>query len=143
MPGQKPVIRIPFAWFHEEPDIARLRQEFPVYTVVRKEQALTEDAWARLALDRAAEAAELGKGGEDAYQQRRQELVDAMAAKHEGVDVPYPASGRRRLLRARLQRLPVFLERSPLCPRPRTAPLQEAGRAAFGRGGAGSHTKSG
>ncbi len=42
--GQKPVIRIPFAWFHEENDVEQLRKDFPVHTVVRKEQALTEDA---------------------------------------------------------------------------------------------------
>ena len=65
--GQNPVIRIPFAWFHEEDDIERLRKDFPVHTVVRKEQALSEDAWARLALDRSALAAELGKAGESAY----------------------------------------------------------------------------
>ena len=91
--GQKPVIRIPFAWFHEEADVAQLRRDFPVHTVVRKEQALTEDAWARLALDRAAEGAERDGAGEDAYQRRRRELVDAMAAKHEGVTFRTPRLG--------------------------------------------------
>ena len=91
--GQKPVIRIPFAWFHEEADVARLRKDFPVHTVVRKEQALTEDAWARLALDRAAESAERDGAGEDTYQRRRRELVDTMAAKHEGVTFRTPRLG--------------------------------------------------
>ena len=59
--GQKPVIRIPFAWFHEEGDVERLRRDFPAYTVVRKEQALSEEAWARLELDRIAQAAETGE----------------------------------------------------------------------------------
>jgi putative protease len=91
--GQKPVIRIPFAWFHEEADIEQLRRDFPVHTVVRKEQALTEDGWARLALDRAAAAAELGKGAESAYRQKRHELVKAMAAKNEGVTFRTPRLG--------------------------------------------------
>ena len=91
--GPKPVIRIPFAWFHEESDVELLRKEFPAYTVVRKEQALTEDAWARLALDRAAQSAELGKAGESAYQQRRQELVEAMAEKNEGATFRTPRLG--------------------------------------------------
>ena len=91
--GQKPVIRIPFAWFHEEDDIERLRKDFPVHTVVRKEQALTEDAWARLALDRVALAAELGEGAESAYQEKRQELIEAMAAKNEGVTFRTPRLG--------------------------------------------------
>ncbi len=91
--GRKPVIRIPFAWFHEEDDVERLRHEFPVYTVVRKEQALGKDAWARLALDRAAQAAELGKAQESAYQVKRQELVEAIAAQNEGVSFRTPRIG--------------------------------------------------
>ena len=91
--GQKPVIRIPFAWFHEEDDVERLRKDFPVHTVVRKEQALSEDAWARLALDRSALAAELGRAGESAYQHKRHELIEAMAAENEGVTFRTPRLG--------------------------------------------------
>lgn len=91
--GGKPVIRIPFVWFHEVDDVEQLQKDFPAYTVVRRERPLTEDAWARLALDRAAQAAELGKAGETAYQQKRQELIEAMAAKNEGVTFRTPRLG--------------------------------------------------
>lgn len=91
--GQKPVIRIPFAWFHEEDVVERLRNDFPAYTVVRKEQALSEEAWARLSLDRIAQAAELGKAAESAYQTQRQDLAEAIAAKNAGVTFRTPRLG--------------------------------------------------
>ncbi len=91
--GQKPVIRIPFAWFHEEGDVERLRRDFPAYTVVRKEQALSEEAWARLELDRIAQAAETGKAAEGSYQAQRRELIEAMAAKNAGVTFRTPRLG--------------------------------------------------
>lgn len=91
--GQKPVIRIPFAWLHEEDDVEQLRKDFPAYTVVRRERPLTKDAWACLALDRTAQAVELGKAGEEAYQQKRQDLIEAMAAKNEGVTFRTPRLG--------------------------------------------------
>ena len=91
--GQKPLIRVPFAWFHEEDDAEALRHAFPVYTVVRKEQALRDDAWARLRLDRAAQTTELGRAGETAYQEKRQELVDAIAVQNKGVTFRTPRLG--------------------------------------------------
>ncbi len=91
--GPQPVIRIPFAWFHEEGDAGRLRSEFPAYTVVRREKALTADAWARLALDRAARGVELGEAAESAYQDKRQELIGAITAKNEGVTFRTPRLG--------------------------------------------------
>jgi U32 family peptidase len=91
--GGKAVIRIPFAWFHEEDDVDQLQKDFPAYTVVRRERALTEDAWARLALDRVAQATELGKADEQTYQQKRQELIEAMTAKNEGVTFRTPRLG--------------------------------------------------
>ncbi len=90
--GQQPIIRIPFSWLHEE-DAGSLRSDFPVYTVVRREQALTEEAWARLELDRAAEAAELGKKGEGAYREKRENLVEAHRAAHDGVTFRTPRMG--------------------------------------------------
>jgi putative protease len=90
--GQKPVIRIPFAWFHEE-DARSLRYDFPVHTVVRREQPLSQEAWARLKLDRAAQAAELGKAGEGDYQEKREGLVEALRAGHEGVTFRTPRLG--------------------------------------------------
>ena len=90
--GQKPVIRIPFAWFHEE-NARSLRHDFPVHTVVRREQALTQEAWARLKLDRAAQAAELGKAGESRYQDTRRDLVEALRSEYEGVSFRTPRLG--------------------------------------------------
>ncbi len=91
--GLKPVIRIPFAWFHEEDDAEALQHQFPVYTVVRKEQALRDDAWARLSLYRTAQAAELGRARESAYQEKRQELVETIAEQNKGATFRTPRSG--------------------------------------------------
>jgi U32 family peptidase len=90
--GQKPVIRIPFSWFHEE-DPGSLGHDFPVYTVVRREKALSGEAWARLKLDRVAQAAELGKASESKYQDRRQDLIEALRAEYEGVTFRTPRLG--------------------------------------------------
>jgi U32 family peptidase len=91
--GRQPLIRIPLTWFHEEEDIEQLRKDFPAYTVVRREKALTEDAWARLALDRVARTVELGKAEEETYQQKRSELVEALTAKNKGVTYRTPRLG--------------------------------------------------
>ena len=90
--GQKPVIRIPFSWLHEE-EARSLRHDFPVHTVVRREQALAREAWARLKLDRVAEAAELGKAGEGKYQDTRQDLIEALRSEYEGVTFRTPRLG--------------------------------------------------
>lgn len=90
--GQQPLLRIPFAWFHEE-DAEQLKKDFPPYSVVRKERALTKDAWARLKLDRVAQEAELGKDREVEYQQKRVELIDAIASENEGVTFRTPRLG--------------------------------------------------
>ncbi len=90
--GQQPVIRIPFSWFHEE-DAGRLRHDFPVYTVARKEQALSKEAWERLKLDAIAQAAELGSAKDKAYQDKRQALIEAIRSEHEGVTFRTPRLG--------------------------------------------------
>lgn len=89
--GQQPVIRIPFSWFHQE-DAASLARDFPVYTVIRKEQGLSEEGFARLKLDSAALAAELG-GGERAYQDKRKSLIEAMGTQTGGVSLRSPRLG--------------------------------------------------
>ncbi len=91
--GQQPLLRVPFAWFHEEDNIAQLQKDFPVYTVVRKERALTKDAWERLRLDKVALAAELGKAGEGEYQDKRKDLIDAIATQNAGVTFRTPRLG--------------------------------------------------
>ena len=90
--GQKPLLRIPFVWFHEE-DPAQLAKDFPPYTVVRKEKALTADAWARLKLDKAAQAVEMGKGSEAEYQQKRDNLVEVIKEETAGVTFRTPRLG--------------------------------------------------
>ncbi|MGE4351304.1 MAG: U32 family peptidase, partial [Bdellovibrionales bacterium] len=47
--GQRPLLRIPFAWFHEE-DVPTLAKDFPAFTIIRKERALKREEWARLHL---------------------------------------------------------------------------------------------
>ena len=91
--GRKPIIRIPLEWFHEETDIRQLRKDFPAYTVVRREKALTDDAWARLALDRAAQAVETGKGGEAVYRQKQQELIEALDTRNKDATFRRPRLG--------------------------------------------------
>lgn len=76
-PGVKPIIRLPFSAFDQE-DPARLKQDFPPYTVIRKEKALTRDEWARLKLDQEAHELEMGKGKEERYQKRRDTLQTAL-----------------------------------------------------------------
>ncbi len=81
--GSRTVIRIPFALFdHEDPDDIRAR--FPVYSVMRKERALSDDDWARVRLDRLTQGLEVtGKDNPKAYAKRRDAVVDAIS---EGVN---------------------------------------------------------
>jgi putative protease len=90
--GQQPLLRVPFALFHEE-DAEQLRMNYPPYTVVRKERALTKDAWARIKLDDVAQAVELGKAREDEYQLKRENLINAIATQNEGVTFRTPRLG--------------------------------------------------
>ncbi|MEI6730355.1 MAG: U32 family peptidase [Pseudomonadota bacterium] len=73
--GTNALLKIPFAWFHEE-NIADLQKDFPAYTLVRKERALTQEEWARLKLDRIALSIEGGKGSEEKYQDQLEILVE-------------------------------------------------------------------
>ncbi len=90
--GQQPLLRIPFAWFHDE-DVARLKNDVPVYTVVRKERALSKDAWARLKLDEVAQDVECGTSSQEDYQKKRAALVEAIAAQQAGVTFRTPRLG--------------------------------------------------
>ncbi len=90
--GVRPVIRIPFSWFHEE-DAETLRRDFPPLTVVRKEKPLSKDEWARLRLDKAATLVELGKVGEAKYQEKRETLVEVRAEEHAGKTFRTPRLG--------------------------------------------------
>ena len=79
--GTKPLLKIPFAWFHEE-DALALKQDFPPYTVLRKEKALSAEGWARLKLDKAAMQVEVGKNSEENYNDKRIALVEAKEAEN-------------------------------------------------------------
>lgn len=74
----KTVIRVPFALFgHEDTDW--LRAQFPAYTVMRKERALTDEQWARIKLDKVVQGIEAsGKDRPKAYDRSRDKLVDAI-----------------------------------------------------------------
>ncbi|NRB17164.1 MAG: U32 family peptidase C-terminal domain-containing protein [Rhodobacteraceae bacterium] len=76
----KSVIRLPFSLFEQE-DQTDLRKNFPAFTVIRKERALTDEQWKRLQLDKTAQAMEIRDStGETAYTRRRDALVEAIDA---------------------------------------------------------------
>jgi hypothetical protein len=65
------VIRLPFSLFEQE-DLADLRSNFPVFSVISKERALTDEQWKRLQLDKTTQAMEIRDStGETAYSRRR------------------------------------------------------------------------
>lgn len=90
--GQRPRLRIPFAWFHEENAVS-LARDFPAYTVVRKEKSLSRDEWARLRLDKVAMGAEIGNMKEAKYQEKREQLIEAIETEHEGKSFRVPRVG--------------------------------------------------
>ncbi len=72
----KTVIRLPFTLFDHE-DIDDLRARFPVYSVLRKERALTEEHWSRIRFDKLVQGLETtGRNNPKAYERRRDELVE-------------------------------------------------------------------
>ncbi len=78
--GSKTVIRLPFTLFDHE-DIKDLKARFPVYSVMRKERALTPEQWNRIRFDKLTQSMEI-KGdtaGSQAYDKRRDALVDSIA----------------------------------------------------------------
>ncbi len=72
----KTVIRLPFSLFdHEDPD--DLRARFPVYSVLRKERALTDEHWSRIRFDKLVQGLETsGRDNPAAYARRRDALVE-------------------------------------------------------------------
>jgi len=62
-------------------DLEDLKTNFPPFTVLRKERALTEEQWNRLKLDKTALAMEVKDStNETAYKRRRDALVAAIEA---------------------------------------------------------------
>ncbi|WP_050606129.1 U32 family peptidase [Ruegeria sp. 6PALISEP08] len=72
----KTVIRLPFTLFDHE-DIDDLRARFPVYSVLRKERALTDEHWSRIRFDKLVQGLETsGRDNPNAYARRRDALVE-------------------------------------------------------------------
>ncbi len=72
----KTIIRLPFTLFDHE-DIDDLRARFPVYSVLRKERALTDEHWSRIRFDKLVQGLETtGRDNPKAYTRRRDELVE-------------------------------------------------------------------
>ncbi|MFV2034481.1 MAG: U32 family peptidase [Halocynthiibacter sp.] len=77
--GTRTTIRIPFALFdHEDPE--DLRARFPLYSVLRKERALSEEQWNRVRFDKLTQGLEIGgKRNDAAYAKRRDALAESVA----------------------------------------------------------------
>ncbi len=72
----KTIIRLPFTLFDHE-DIDDLRTRFPIYSVLRKERALTDEHWSRIRFDKLVQGLETsGRDNPKAYTRRRDELVE-------------------------------------------------------------------
>ena len=79
--GAQATIKVPFALFDRE-DIDDLKARFPVYSVLRKEKALSKEQWNRVKFDKLVQGLETsGKRNEPAYEKRRDALADAVAEK--------------------------------------------------------------
>jgi putative protease len=77
-PGHQCILRIPFDLFDHE-DIHGLASKMPAYTIARKEKALSEQEWKRLAFDKAVAGLEPGIGTEESIAKRREALRQAIA----------------------------------------------------------------
>ncbi len=76
--GAQATIRIPFSLFDHE-DLDDLKARFPVYSVLRKEKALTTEQWNRIKFDKLVQGLEQGgKRNEKAYEKRRDALADSV-----------------------------------------------------------------
>ncbi len=77
--GAQATIRVPFSLFDHE-DLADLKARFPVYSVLRKEKALTTEQWNRVKFDKLVQGLEVGgKRNEKAYEKRRDALAESVA----------------------------------------------------------------
>ena len=77
--GAQATIKVPFALFDHE-DLDDLKARFPVYSVLRKEKALTTEQWNRVKFDKLVQGLETGgKRNEKAYEKRRDALAESVA----------------------------------------------------------------
>ena len=77
-PGHETLFRVPFSAFDRE-DLATLQERLPVNTIIRKERSLTQEQWDRLKLDTETRLIESGKGSDEAYAERRDNLQQSQA----------------------------------------------------------------
>ncbi len=72
-------VRIPFSLFDQE-DLAKLKANFPAFTVLRKEKALNEEQWCRIKFDKLVQNLEAaGKRDDKNYGVKRDALASAIA----------------------------------------------------------------
>ncbi len=77
--GTRTTIRIPFSLFDHE-DLDDLKARFPIFTVLRKEAALTEEQWNRVRFDKLVQGLETkGARNDAAYEKRRDALADSIS----------------------------------------------------------------
>jgi putative protease len=77
--GAQATIKVPFSLFDHE-DLDDLKARFPVYSVLRKEKALTTEQWNRVKFDKLVQGLETGgKRNEKAYEKRRDALAESVA----------------------------------------------------------------
>ena len=77
--GAQATIKVPFELFDHE-DLDDLKARFPVYSVLRKEKALTTEQWNRVKFDKLVQGLETGgKRNEKAYEKRRDALAESVA----------------------------------------------------------------
>lgn len=76
--GTQTTLRFPFSLFDRE-DIDDLKARFPQYSVLRKEQSLTDEQWNRLKFDRLTQNLEAkGLRNDKKYEQLRDKLADSI-----------------------------------------------------------------
>ncbi len=77
--GDKSIISFPFSLFDHE-NIEELKANFPPFSILRKEKALTDEEWQRVKLDRITQKLEIEKDyNAKKYAQQRDNLIDLMS----------------------------------------------------------------
>jgi len=73
--GTKTTVRFPFSLFEHE-NLDELKAKFPIYSVVRKEKALTEEQWNRVKFDKLSQSLEIKqKFDDETYDKARDKLA--------------------------------------------------------------------
>jgi len=76
--GTKTTVRFPFSLFEHE-NLDELKAKFPIYSVVRKEKALTEEQWNRVKFDKLSQSLEIKqKFDDETYGKARDKLANSI-----------------------------------------------------------------